>query len=340
MFSETTRAYLMGSTVTAQSGVTIDPNLPVHPTFLYESIWCFVGFLLLFRYIKKRKFNGDIALRYMIWYGAGRFWIEALRTDSLMLVPSIGLRASQLVAGIAVVVGVAAEIYFTHKFKDKPLMVKLAMTADNKAAVNKLSKGKTVISLMTDTDTELLASSPRKLFVERTEAYNAEVKRTMRKAERRKNKKSFGKRKIPLAFPSFFCYNILAAWCGRLKWPSVRACLYDQRVQRKGMNKMYAIIVTGGKQYRVEQGDIVYIEKLDVEADSEVKFDQVLAIGEEGSVKVGAPVVEGATVTAKVIKNGKGKKLNIITYRAKKHSARRMGHRQPFTKVEITAING
>ena len=179
MFSETTRAYLMGSTVTAQSGVTIDPNLPVHPTFLYESIWCFVGFLLLFRYIKKRKFNGDIALRYMIWYGAGRFWIEALRTDSLMLVPSIGLRASQLVAGIAVVVGMAAEIYFTHKFKDKPLMVKLAMTADNKAAVNKLSKEKAVIGLMTDADTELLASSPRKLFVERTEAYNAEVKRTI-----------------------------------------------------------------------------------------------------------------------------------------------------------------
>jgi large subunit ribosomal protein L21 len=103
------------------------------------------------------------------------------------------------------------------------------------------------------------------------------------------------------------------------------------------MKQMYAIIVTGGKQYRVEQGDIVYIEKLDVEADSEVKFDQVLAIGEEGSVKVGAPVVEGASVSAKVIKNGKG---NIITYRAKKHSARRMGHRQPFTKVEITAING
>ena len=80
---------------------------------------------------------------------------------------------------------------------------------------------------------------------------------------------------------------------------------------------MYAIIVTGGKQYRVEQGDIVYIEKLDAEADSEVKFDQVLAVGEEGSVKVGAPVVEGASVSAKVIKNGKGKKLNIITYRPK-----------------------
>lgn len=192
---------------------------------------------------------------------------------------------------------------------------------------------------MTDTDTELLASSPRKLFVERTEAYNAEVKRTMRKAGRRKIK-ILRKEENSSCISIVFCYNILAAWCGRLKWPSVRACLYDQRVQRKGMNKMYAIIVTGGKQYRVEQGDIVYIEKLDVEADSEVKFDQVLAIGEEGSVKVGAPVVEGATVTAKVIKNGKGKKLNIITYRAKKHSARRMGHRQPFTKVEITAING
>ena len=177
MYSEATRNYLMGSTVTAQSGVTIDPNLPVHPTFLYESIWCLVGFILLFRYIKKRKFNGDIALRYMIWYGAGRFWIEALRTDSLMLVPSIGLRVSQLIAGIAVVAGVAAEIYFTRKAEGKPLMVKLALSADNKAALDKLRKEKGAIGLMLDADTELVASSPRKLFVERTEAYNAEVKR-------------------------------------------------------------------------------------------------------------------------------------------------------------------
>ena len=176
MYSEATRDYLMGSTVTAQSGVTIDPNLPVHPTFLYESIWCLVGFILLFRYIKKRKFNGDIALRYMIWYGAGRFWIEALRTDSLMLVPSIGLRVSQLIAGIAVVAGVAAEIYFTRKAEGKPLMVKLALTADNKAALDKLRKERGAIGLVLDADTELVASSPRKLFVERTEAYNAEVK--------------------------------------------------------------------------------------------------------------------------------------------------------------------
>ena len=177
MYSEATRDYLMGSTVTAQSGVTIDPNLPVHPTFLYESIWCLVGFILLFRYIKKRKFNGDIALRYMIWYGAGRFWIEALRTDSLMLVPSIGLRVSQLIAGIAVAAGVAAEIYFTRKAEGKPLMVKLALTADNKAALDKLRKERGAIGLMLDADTELVASSPRKLFVECTEAYNAEVKR-------------------------------------------------------------------------------------------------------------------------------------------------------------------
>ncbi len=175
MYSEATRDYLMGSTVTAQSGVTIDPNLPVHPTFLYESIWCLVGFILLFRYIKKRKFNGDIALRYMIWYGAGRFWIEALRTDSLMLVPSIGLRVSQLIAGIAVAAGVAAEIYFTRKAEGKPLMVKLALTADNKAALDKLRKERGAIGLMLDADTELVASSPRKLFVERTEAYNAEA---------------------------------------------------------------------------------------------------------------------------------------------------------------------
>ena len=70
---------------------------------------------------------------------------------------------------------------------------------------------------------------------------------------------------------------------------------------------MYAVIKTGGKQYSVKVGDVVYVEKLNAEADTEVTFDQVLAVGEEGSVKVGAPVVEGATVVAKVVKNGKGK---------------------------------
>ena len=102
---------------------------------------------------------------------------------------------------------------------------------------------------------------------------------------------------------------------------------------------MYAIIVTGGKQYKVQQGDVLFVEKLEAEEGAEVKFDTVLAVVEEGAVKFGAPSVEGASVAAKVVKNGKGKKLNIITYRPKKGSARRMGHRQPYTKVEITAIN-
>ena len=101
---------------------------------------------------------------------------------------------------------------------------------------------------------------------------------------------------------------------------------------------MYAVIVTGGKQYRVQQGDTIFVEKLAVAEGETVNFDQVLVVGEEGNAKVGAPVVDGASVVGKVIKNGKGKKLNIITYRPKKGSARRMGHRQPYTKVEITEI--
>ena len=95
---------------------------------------------------------------------------------------------------------------------------------------------------------------------------------------------------------------------------------------------MYAVIKTGGKQYSVKVGDVVYVEKLNAEDNSEVTFDQVLAVG--------APVGEGATVVGKAIKNGKGKKLNILTYRPKKGSMVRKGHRQPYTKVEITAITG
>lgn len=112
-----------------------------------------------------------------------------------------------------------------------------------------------------------------------------------------------------------------------------------QRDLLKEVIQMYAVIKTGGKQYSVKVGDVVYVEKLNAEADSEVTFDQVLAVGEEGAVKVGAPVVEGASVTAKVVKNGKGKKLNILTYRPKKGSMVRKGHRQPYTKVEITKVN-
>ena len=101
---------------------------------------------------------------------------------------------------------------------------------------------------------------------------------------------------------------------------------------------MKAVIVTGGKQYTVAEGDVIFVEKLGVEADEAVKFDQVLAVLDGENTKIGAPVVEGAAVEAKVVKNGKGKKIDIIRYKAKKNEKRHIGHRQPYTKVEITKI--
>lgn len=102
---------------------------------------------------------------------------------------------------------------------------------------------------------------------------------------------------------------------------------------------MYAIIETGGKQYKVEAGQEIFIEKLNVEADSEITFDKVIAVGADDGIKVGAPYVEGATVSAKVIKNGKAKKITVFTYKSKKNEKRKMGHRQPYTKVAIDSIN-
>ena len=101
---------------------------------------------------------------------------------------------------------------------------------------------------------------------------------------------------------------------------------------------MKAVIVTGGKQYTVAEGDVLYIEKLNVEAEATVKFEQVLAVLDGENSKVGAPVVEGAVVEAKVVKNGKGKKIDIIKYKPKKGEKKHIGHRQPYTKVEITKI--
>ena len=101
---------------------------------------------------------------------------------------------------------------------------------------------------------------------------------------------------------------------------------------------MFAVIETGGKQYKVQNGDVIYVEKLAQEENSEVKF-QVVALGGENGLKIGNPYVEGASVTGKVLKNGKGKKITVFTYRPKKGSKRKLGHRQPYTKVEISAIN-
>ena len=101
---------------------------------------------------------------------------------------------------------------------------------------------------------------------------------------------------------------------------------------------MKAVFVTGGKQYTVAEGDVLFIEKLAVEAEQTVKFDQVLAVLDGENSKIGAPVVEGAVVEAKVVKNGKGKKIHVLKYKAKKNEKTHIGHRQPYTKVEITKI--
>ena len=103
---------------------------------------------------------------------------------------------------------------------------------------------------------------------------------------------------------------------------------------------MFAIIETGGKQYKVNEGDIVFIEKLDVNEGDTVTFDCVKAVSVGSEFKVGAPTVEGAAVTAKVISNGKGKKIYVMKYKSKKNEKKKIGHRQPYTKVQILSIQG
>lgn len=107
------------------------------------------------------------------------------------------------------------------------------------------------------------------------------------------------------------------------------------------MKKMkHAVILTGGKQYRVAEGDVIYIEKLDAEAGSSVTFDKVLAITDDESENVfGSPIIEGASVIANVVKNGRGKKIRVFKMKPKKGYHRTQGHRQPYTKVQIEKIS-
>ena len=102
---------------------------------------------------------------------------------------------------------------------------------------------------------------------------------------------------------------------------------------------MYAVILTGGKQLRVEEGNVIRVEKLDVEAGATYTFDQVAAIGDESGLTIGAPTVEGATVTAKVLENGKGKKIRVFTYKPKCGQKKAQGHRQPYTQLKIESIS-
>ncbi len=101
---------------------------------------------------------------------------------------------------------------------------------------------------------------------------------------------------------------------------------------------MYAVIKTGGKQYRVQEGDVITIEKLDVEAGQKIEFDQVLVMNNDSDLQVGAPYIEGAKVFGNVVENGKAKKVIIFKYKAKKDYRKKQGHRQPYTMVEITGI--
>jgi large subunit ribosomal protein L21 len=101
---------------------------------------------------------------------------------------------------------------------------------------------------------------------------------------------------------------------------------------------MYAIIETGGKQYKVEKGSELYVEKLDAQTGETVTFDRVLFVNQDGELKVGSPVVEGAQVTAKVEEHGKGEKIRIFKYKPKKNHRKRQGHRQPYTKVIVDEI--
>ncbi len=123
MISPATTAFLKTrATALTAEGVNVLPDMPVHPTFLYESLWCALGFLLLFLYRKHRKFNGEIALLYVVWYGLGRFFIEGLRTDSLMIAP-LGIRVSQLLAAASVLLAGAIWAVARAKTAGKPLKV-------------------------------------------------------------------------------------------------------------------------------------------------------------------------------------------------------------------------
>ena len=102
---------------------------------------------------------------------------------------------------------------------------------------------------------------------------------------------------------------------------------------------MFAVITTGGKQYKVTEQDIIYVEKLNQEEGTEVNFD-VVALSTDAGFKAGTPTVDGATVTGKVLKNGNGKKIYVLKYKSKKNEKKKIGHRQPFTKVQITSIVG
>ena len=174
MYSEATKSYLaQNAAKLASEGMTVDPTMPVHPTFLYESIWCLVGFLLLFRFMKKRCFHGEVFLLYAVWYGCGRFWIEGLRTDSLILSAALNLRASQVVAAVSVLVALALEVHFHRIYRKKPMSVALAVS-DLAAYAKAFPDGPCVRALP--------ISASHAEFVQKTKDWNEEIKNLAKNA--------------------------------------------------------------------------------------------------------------------------------------------------------------
>ena len=127
----------------------------------------------------------------------------------------------------------------------------------------------------------------------------------------------------------------MSGYQAEVRLPPTRARLYREA---GATSLKHAIIVTGGKQYRVAEGDVIFVEKLDVEAGETVKFDRVLAVIDEDKAVFGTPVVENAVVSGNVVKNGKSKKIRVYKMKPKKGYRRTQGHSQPYTKVEITKI--
>ena len=127
----------------------------------------------------------------------------------------------------------------------------------------------------------------------------------------------------------------MSGYQAEVRLPPTRARLYREA---GATSLKHAIIVTGGKQYRVAEGDVIFVEKLDVEVSETVKFDRVLAVIDEDKAVFGTPVVENAVVSGNVVKNGKSKKIRVYKMKPKKGYRRTQGHRQPYTKVEITKI--
>ena len=176
MVSEATQAYLVSvQAELAARGVTVDPTQPVHPTFFYEFVWCIAGFLVLWVLMKKRRFDGQIFLEYLVWYGAGRFWIEGIRSDTLMGVGSMPV--SQQVALVCVVAGLVLLALGFRRAKGTTLAVPLAVSSANLKQM-KTTDGPTAVLPST-----LPAAAPHSEFVEQTRQMNERLAQTLAKGD-------------------------------------------------------------------------------------------------------------------------------------------------------------